>query len=93
MITKSQARAFVDAIVKLRELATDEQAAVIPTLYPVWKNDMEYAAGDRVLYQDVLYKVVQDHVSKEEQTPDVATDLFTKVLIENEDAASEEEAE
>ena len=81
MMTVSKTRAIVDALVKLRGLATDEQACEVPVLYPEWKDGMAYAAGDRVVYNDILYKVLTAHTSQADWTPDAAPSLFAKVLI------------
>ena len=80
-MTRAEAKAFIEAIVKLRGLATDEQALAAPALYPTWKEEVEYAVGDRVLYNDVLYKVLTAHTSQATWTPDVSASLFAKVLI------------
>lgn len=80
-MTRAEAKAFIEAIVKLRGLATDEQALAAPALYPTWKEEVEYAVGDRVLYNDVLYKVLTAHSSQATWTPDVSASLFAKVLI------------
>lgn len=81
MMTRSKTRAIVDALVKLRGLATDEQAYEVPVLYPVWKEGVAYAVGERVLYNDILYKVLTPHTSQADWAPDVAPSLFAKVLI------------
>ena len=83
-MTRNEARAFVNAFVKLRELATDEVALQVPNLYPTWKVEVEYVVGDRVLFEDVLYKVLQSHTSQEAWTPTDAPSLFAKVLIPDE---------
>lgn len=78
---RSKAMAFVRALVDLREGATDEQAVEASAAYPEWKEDCEYAVGNRVMYGDVLYKVLTAHTSQETWTPDVSASLFAKVLI------------
>lgn len=80
-MTKTEIKAFVNAFVKLRGLATDEMSLQVINLYPTWKVDVSYSKGDRVLYNDVLYKVLLDHTSQSDWAPDVAVSLFTKVLI------------
>ena len=80
-MTKTEIKAFVDAFVKLRGLATDEMSLQVLNLYPTWKVDVSYSKGDRVLYNDILYKVLLDHTSQSDWAPDVAVSLFTKVLI------------
>ena len=80
-MNKARVRAFVDAVLALRETVTDEQAVVAAALYPEWRTDVIYTAGERVLYGDVLYKVLQGHTSQADWTPDVAVSLFAKVLV------------
>ena len=80
-MTRAEAEKIIAALVTLRELATDEQALTAPALYPAWRSGASYTAGQRVLFNTVLYKVLQDHTSQHDWTPDVATSLFAKVLI------------
>lgn len=80
-MTRSEAEAIVAALVKLRESATDEQALSVPVLYPAWRSGVDYVTGQRVLHGGVLYKVLQDHTSQDDWTPDAAPSLFAKVLI------------
>jgi hypothetical protein len=80
----SEAREFRAQFVKLREMATDEMSLQVPNLYPTWRAEVEYTLNDRVLYEDVLYKVLQAHTSQIDWTPDVSHGLFAKVLIPNE---------
>lgn len=83
-MTRAEAEKIIAALVTLRELATDEQALKAPTLYPAWRSGVAYTAGQRVLYNAVLYKVLQAHTSQETWTPDTAPSLFAKVLIPDE---------
>ena len=83
-MTKSEAKAFISALVTLREAATDEQALAVPALYPTWRSGVYYAAGIRVLYNGTLYKVLTAHTSQDDWTPDAAPSLFAKVLIPDE---------
>ena len=83
-MTRSEAEAIVAALVKLRESATDEQALSVPVLYPAWRSGVDYVAGQRVMHGGVLYKVLQDHTSQDDWTPDAAVSLFAKVLIPDE---------
>ena len=83
-MTKSEAKAFISALVTLREKATDEQALAVPVLYPAWRSGVDYAAGIRVLYNGTLYKVLTAHTSQDDWTPDAAPSLFAKVLIPDE---------
>ena len=89
MMTKSGTKAFIDAFVKLRGLATDEQAVEVPNLYPTWRDGVEYKLNERVLYNEVLYKVITAHTSQSDWTPNVAPSLFAKVLIVDENVIPE----
>lgn len=83
-MTRAEAEAVIAALVQLREVATDEQALSVPVLYPTWRSGVEYPSGKRVLYNAVLYKVLQAHTSQDDWTPDTAVSLFAKVLIPDE---------
>lgn len=80
-MTRAEARALVQALVSLRESATDEQALNAVALYPSWKEQVDYSVGDRIKHNDILYKVLTAHTSQETWTPDVSPSLFAKVLI------------
>ena len=61
---------------------TDEQALIVPIIFPAWRGDsISYATGDRVMYGGVLYKCLQAHTSQGDWTPTAATSLWAKVLI------------
>ena len=87
-MTKSEAKAFISALVTVREKATDEQALAVLALYPVWRSGVYYEVGIRVLYNGTLYKVLTAHTSQNDWTPDAAPSLFAKVLIPDETAIS-----
>lgn len=88
-MTREEAKAFIEAFVKLRELATDEVSLQVLNLYPTWKAEVEYKVGQRVLYENILYKVLQDHTSQETWTPVDAPSLFAQVLIPDENVVPE----
>ena len=85
----SEARKLRKQFLKLREMATDEMSLQVPNLYPTWKTEVDYTTGDRVLYENVLYKVLQNHTSQETWTPIDAPSLFVQVLIPDEDIVPE----
>lgn len=65
---------------KLRSIS-DGAALKVPELFPHWSgNSKEYVKDDKVLYDGVLYKVLQNHTSQEGWTPTSAPSLFAKVL-------------
>ena len=65
-MTRSEAQAFISAFVALRESATDEQAVLVPNVFPAWKPEKEHKTGDRIQYQGKLYKVITSHTSHED---------------------------
>ena len=82
MMTKKRIKSIVNAVVSLRNTITDEQAATVTALYPAWAEDAHYEAGERITYNEVLYKVLQAHDAQADWTPDVAVSLFAKVLTD-----------
>lgn len=60
---------------------SDDVALLADSVFSVWSGDgVAYKAGDRVTYNDVLYKVLQSHTSQAAWTPTDAPSLFAKVL-------------
>jgi hypothetical protein len=88
-MTRQEANKIVASFIKLRELATDEMSLQVPNLYPKWRIGMSYRTGERIVYEDILYKVLQPHDSIEGWEPEVAASLFAKVLIPNENQIPE----
>lgn len=88
-MTRQEARDFVNSLVNLRGSATDEQALDAQAVYPAWREGVIYALDERVLYNDVLYKVVTAHTSQADWTPDVSPSLFAVVLIPDENVIPE----
>lgn len=80
-MTLEEAKAIIDALVTLRNSAADGQALKASALYPKWKVGTDYQKDKRVLYNNILYKVLTDHTSQADWTPDAAPSLFAKVLI------------
>ena len=60
----------------------DEQALLVPSVFPLWQVEVVYEVGFKVRHKDILYKVLQAHTSQADWTPDVAVSLFAKVLNE-----------
>lgn len=63
---------------------SDEDAIAIAALYPTWssKIGMGVAVGERLWYDEKLYKVIQAHTVQSDWTPDTAVSLYTEVSIE-----------
>lgn len=60
----------------------DEKAVEAQCLYPVFADDTAYAAGDRLVYDGKLYKVLQAHTSRADWTPDAAQALWVAVSVD-----------
>lgn len=65
-MTKKEIKKIIDAVISLRNAATDEQANDAKDLYPEWREDKEYHVGERVRHNGKLYKVGKDHISERE---------------------------
>ena len=57
---------------------SDTDALTAPELFPKW-TIKQYEVGDRVRYNDTLYKCLQSHTAQSDWTPDVAVSLWVKV--------------
>ena len=57
----------------------DEDALEAVELFPEWATGTEYTAGQRVRYEDKLYKCVQAHTSQADWTPPSVPALWTEV--------------
>ena len=76
------ARKLRPLIEKAAASLSDADALEGIALYPQWSgNGIEYITGDRVRYQEVLYKALQNHTSQLQWTPVAAPSLWAKVLI------------
>lgn len=80
-MTREEAQKIIKALVTLRESASDADALNAVALYPAWREGVTYTTGQRVRHGGTLYKVLQDHTSQADWTPDAAPSLFAKVLI------------
>lgn len=72
---------------------TDEQALMVKTLYPEWSTFIgkKLEQGERVLYQDRLYKVRQlVNPVLENQPPSIETAALYEEIVENHDGTLED---
>ena len=78
-----QAKAIRESMDAAASVLTDEQAAKAPRLYPTWEPGLEVKAGDRLYYSgtDRLYKVVSDHTTQADWTPDAVPALYTVIDV------------
>lgn len=80
-MTHQKLAELIAAIQSIRAAADDTVALAAKELYPAWKTNTSYSAGDRVLFADALYKCLQGHTSQDTWTPTAAVSLWAKVLI------------
>lgn len=59
----------------------DEQALLVPSVFPLWQVEVAYEVNFKVRHKDILYKVLQAHTSQTDWAPDVAVSLFAKVIV------------
>ena len=74
-----QLRKFIE---QMSENATDEEALDNILAFPKWEVGKAYTKDERIRYEDVLYKVLQNHTSQADWTPDIAVSLYVRVSIE-----------
>lgn len=53
-------------------------------LFPAWAPDTHYVAGERIRYDNTLYRVIQTHISQPDWLPNIVTSLFTPIILEAE---------
>ena len=66
---------------QINTLTVDDQTALrMAAFYPNWTAGTSYAAGDRLVYNGDLYKVLQAHTSQETWLPGTGTEsLYTRI--------------
>ena len=67
------------ALERAKETLSDEDALQCISIFDLWMLDMDYKKDQRIRYNDVLYKVLQDHHSQIDWTPDKAVSLFVDI--------------
>lgn len=79
-----RARILRPLIEKAATNLSDEDALDGVELFPQWSGEgVAYKTGDRVRYEELLYRVLTDHTSQSGWTPTAAPSLFARVLIED----------
>lgn len=81
-----------EVVIKLKALMqeqvtnqSDEEALNNIELFPTWRSKMgqSVSVGERLYFDDKLWKVIQSHIVQESWKPDVAASLFVQVQIES----------
>lgn len=60
----------------------DEIALQGVQLFPVWTSGLSVKKDERYQYNGVLYRVVQEHTTQDEWTPDKTPAMWTVVSLE-----------
>lgn len=79
MMTREHAYKLREMIVKASASLPDEDALTAQELFDSWKTDMAYTTDTRLRYEGKLYKVLQDHTSQSDWTPDITSSLYVEV--------------
>ena len=77
--TPAQAEAKHNAMVNAGAMLTDAQALEVIDLYDEWAVNKQVYAGNRIQFEGKLYKVLQDHTTQADWTPDVTPALYVEV--------------
>lgn len=88
-MTRNEAESYRKKIELAASVLDDTSALSVVELFPVWRENTPYSTGQRIRYEGLLYKVLQDHTSQLDWSPDVAVSLFVKVLIPDSDTVVE----
>lgn len=74
---------FTMAKISAEEITNDEQALKVSDLYEAWSGEgVAYKTGKYLRYNNILYKVLQNHTSQTDWTPDTTSSLYAKVLTD-----------
>lgn len=65
---------------------TDEEALENIELFPTWQSKIgvQVNQGERLYFDDKLYKVIQTHIPQEDWRPDSTASLYVQVVVESE---------
>lgn len=78
MIAKEKARQLRSLIERTATTLSDTDALTAVELFPKW-TIKQYEVGDRVRYNETLYKCLIAHTAQETWKPDVSPSLWVKV--------------
>lgn len=75
---------YTNAVIKANLIQTaigylpDDEAETVTALFPKWGTGKAYELGDRVQYNELLYKCAQAHTSQDNWTPDLTPALWAR---------------
>lgn len=76
---KQEHTAYKGMVLTILPVLDDAAAVTVKGLYPAWEPNTAYKAGERLLYGDVLYRVLQDHTSQADWLPSGTAALYTAI--------------
>lgn len=85
-----KAEQFRRALQMFAASLSDDAAMEVSTVFPVWEVDRDYKANDLFVYGEngvgdpQLYRVLQDHRSQLDWTPDATPSLYKPVGVTQE---------
>lgn len=79
--TSAEAMQYRQLMNKSAESLDDSEAVKSPMLFKKWEINQSYTIGKRLCYENKMYKVLQDHTSQSDWTPDIASSLYSQILI------------
>lgn len=85
---REKALKIIDAIKRLRDTLSDGMALEYAVLYTDWKVGKEFIVGERVEFENRLYKVITAHTAQEAWAPNLTPALFEPIDIINEGTLS-----
>lgn len=80
---ESKAKKLRTLIEALADFLEDDEALEGVELFPRWDGAAQYTAGQRVQYDGILYRCLQDHAAQDGWSPAAAPSLWARVLIDD----------
>ena len=78
-----EAKAMLKSINGLAEGASDEKIVNNKDAFPWWNGNGVFYKKDLILrFADSVYRILQDHTSQNDWTPDVAVSLYVEISLE-----------
>ena len=84
--TVEEAKQYRAKVEQIAESVEDKEESLENIwAFPKWESGILYTVGKRVKYAGQLYKVILEHTSQDDWTPDTARALFTSVADPSEE--------
>lgn len=84
LLSKEEVATFRTTLNSLLAEMPNSEALQNVILFPTWAPNTHYNAGDRIRYDNTLYRVTQSHISQPDWLPTIVTSLFTPIILETE---------